>query len=130
MAFALWPRPCRNCCGAKRQPGCISNLTRCSRPYVRGGKDLDSDASDDLKLEDLGKNGGGLACAAVVLLMRVMGSNGRRLDFLGLTGTMLGNGKARLLADALNALLPAIRQPRPRPSSSYRSLCPKRCGAS
>ncbi len=33
---------------------------------------------------------GGLACAAVVHLVRVMRSNGRRLDFLGLTGTMLG----------------------------------------
>ncbi len=33
-----------------------------------------------------------------------MRSNGRRLDLLSLTGTMLGNGEARLLADALNAL--------------------------
>ena len=33
-----------------------------------------------------------------------MRSNGRRLDFLGLTGTMLGDGEARSLADALNAL--------------------------
>ncbi len=33
-----------------------------------------------------------------------MRSNGRRLDFLGLTGNMLGDGEARLLADALNAL--------------------------
>ena len=47
---------------------------------------------------------GGLACAAVVHLVRVMRSNGRRLDFLGLTGTMLGDGEARSLADALNAL--------------------------
>ncbi len=47
---------------------------------------------------------GGLACAAVVHLVRVMRSNGRRLDFLGLTGTMLGDWEARLLADALNAL--------------------------
>ena len=47
---------------------------------------------------------GGLACAALVHLVRVMRSNGRRLDFLGLTGTMLGDGEARLLADALNAL--------------------------
>jgi len=47
---------------------------------------------------------GGLACAAIVHLVRVMRSNGRRLDFLGLTGTMLGDGEARLLADALNAL--------------------------
>ena len=46
----------------------------------------------------------GLACAALVHLVRVMRSNGRRLDFLGLTGTMLGDGEARLLADALNAL--------------------------
>ena len=41
---------------------------------------------------------------ALVHLVRVMRSNGRRLDFLGLTGTMLGDGEARLLADALNAL--------------------------
>jgi hypothetical protein len=47
---------------------------------------------------------GGLACGAIVHLVRVMPSNGRRHDFLGLTGTMLGNGEARLLADALNAL--------------------------
>jgi hypothetical protein len=47
---------------------------------------------------------GGLAFAAVVHLVRVMRSNGRRLDFLGLTGTMLGDGEARLLADSLNAL--------------------------
>ncbi len=49
---------------------------------------------------------GGLACAAIVHLVRVMRSNGRRLDFLpvGLTGTMLSDGEARLLADALNAL--------------------------
>jgi hypothetical protein len=33
-----------------------------------------------------------------------MRSNGRRLDFLGLTGTMHGDGEARLLADALDAL--------------------------
>ncbi len=46
----------------------------------------------------------GLACAAIVHLVRVMRSNGRRLDFLGLTGTLLGDGEARLLADALNAL--------------------------
>jgi hypothetical protein len=44
------------------------------------------------------------ACAAVVHLVRVMRSNGRRLDFLGLTGTMLGDGETRSLADALNAL--------------------------
>ncbi len=47
---------------------------------------------------------GGLACAAIVHLERVMHSNGRRHDFLGLTGTMLCDGEARLLADALNAL--------------------------
>ena len=47
---------------------------------------------------------GGLACAALVHLVRVMRSNCRRLDFLGLTGTMLGDGEARLLADALNDL--------------------------
>lgn len=47
---------------------------------------------------------GGLAFAAVVSLVRVMRSDGRRLDFLGLTGSMLSDGEARLLADALNAL--------------------------
>ena len=46
---------------------------------------------------------GGLAFAAVVSLVRVMRSD-RRLDFLGLTGSMLSDGEARLLADALNAL--------------------------
>ena len=44
------------------------------------------------------------ACAAVVHLVREMRSKGRRLDFLGLTGTMLGDGETRSLADALNAL--------------------------
>ena len=47
---------------------------------------------------------GGLACAAVMNLVRVMRSDGSRIDFLGLTGSMLGDGEARLLADALNAL--------------------------
>ena len=47
---------------------------------------------------------GGLACAAIVHLVRVMRSHGRRLDFLGLSGTMIGEGEARSLADALNAL--------------------------
>ncbi len=47
------------------------------------------------------------ACAAVVHLVRVMRSNGSRLNFLGLTGTMLGEGETRSLADALNACLPA-----------------------
>jgi hypothetical protein len=47
---------------------------------------------------------GGLAFAAVVSLVRVMRSDGRRLDFLGLTGSMLSDGEACLLADALNAL--------------------------
>ncbi len=46
----------------------------------------------------------GLACAAIVHRVRVMRSNGRRLDLLSLTGTMLGDGEARLLADPLNAL--------------------------
>jgi hypothetical protein len=35
MAFALWSRPCsNNGCDIKRQPGCTSTLTRCSRHYV------------------------------------------------------------------------------------------------
>ncbi len=38
---------------------------------------------------------GGLACAAVVHLVCVMRSNGSRLDFLALTGPMLGDGQAR-----------------------------------
>ena len=37
---------------------------------------------------------GGLACAAIVHLVRVMRSNGRPLVFLGLSGTMLGEGEA------------------------------------
>ncbi len=40
MAFALWPRPCSAGCGVRKQPGCTSNLTRCSRQYVRGGEKL------------------------------------------------------------------------------------------
>ena len=40
MTFILWSRSCINCCGVKRQPGHVSSLTRCSRHYVRGGKEL------------------------------------------------------------------------------------------
>ena len=47
---------------------------------------------------------GGLALAAVVRLVSAMRSSGRRLDFLGLTGTMLSDEAARLLAGALNTL--------------------------
>ena len=42
--------------------------------------------------------------AAVVRLVSSMRSSGRRLDFLGLTGTMLGDEAASLIADALNPL--------------------------
>ena len=56
---------------------------------------------------------GGLAFAAVVSLVRVMSSDGRRLDFLGLTGSMLSYGEARLLADALNALPARKHGPQP-----------------
>ena len=47
---------------------------------------------------------GGLALAAIVRLVRSMRSGGRRLDFLGLTGTMLGDEAASLIAGALNTL--------------------------
>ena len=47
---------------------------------------------------------GGLALAAIVRLVRSMRSGGRRLDFLVLTGTMLGDEAASLIAGALNTL--------------------------
>ena len=52
----------------------------------------------------LGVLGGGLAWAAVVRLVCAMRSGGRRLDFLGLTGTMLSDGDAGWLAGAINSL--------------------------
>ena len=42
--------------------------------------------------------------AAVVRLVSSMRSSGRRLDFLDLTATMLGDEAASLIADALNPL--------------------------
>ena len=45
-----------------------------------------------------------MAWAAVVRLVRAMRSGGRRLDFLGLTGTMLSDADASWLAGALNSL--------------------------
>ena len=50
--------------------------------------------------------GGGLAWpgAAVVRLLRAMRSGGRRLNFLGLTGTMLSDGDAGWLAGAIDSL--------------------------
>ena len=45
-----------------------------------------------------------MAWAAVVRLLRAMRSGGRRLNFLGLTGTMLSDGDAGWLAGATNFL--------------------------
>ena len=41
---------------------------------------------------------------ALVHLIRAMRTGGRRLDFLGLTGTMLSDGAASMIAGALNTL--------------------------
>ena len=46
----------------------------------------------------------GRAFRAVVRLVRAMRDNGRRIDFIGLTGTMLSNDDASTLASALNSL--------------------------
>jgi hypothetical protein len=40
----------------------------------------------------------------VVRLVRAMRDNGRRINFIGLTGTMLSNDDASALASALNSL--------------------------
>ena len=49
----------------------------------------------------------GRAFRAVVRLVRAMRDNGRRIDFIGLTGTMLSNDDASALASALNSLADA-----------------------
>ena len=41
---------------------------------------------------------------AVVKLVRAMCDNGRRINFIGLTGTMLSNDDASALASGLNSL--------------------------
>ena len=46
----------------------------------------------------------GRAFSAVVKLVRAMRNNGRRINFIGLTGTMLSNQDASELASALNSL--------------------------
>ena len=46
----------------------------------------------------------GQAFRAVVNLVRAMRDNGRRINFIGLTGTMLSNDDASALAAALNSL--------------------------
>ena len=46
----------------------------------------------------------GQAFRAVVKLVRAMRDNGRRINFIGLTGTMLSNDDASALAAALNSL--------------------------
>jgi hypothetical protein len=46
----------------------------------------------------------GQAFRAVVKLVRSMRDNGRRINFIGLTGTMLSNDDASALASALNSL--------------------------
>jgi hypothetical protein len=46
----------------------------------------------------------GQAFRAVVKLVRSMRNNGRRINFIGLTGTMLSNDDASALASALNSL--------------------------
>ena len=46
----------------------------------------------------------GRAFRAVVKLVRAMRNNGRRINFIGLTGTMLSNQDASELASALNSL--------------------------
>ena len=49
----------------------------------------------------------GRAFRAVVRLVRAMRDNGRRINFIGLTGTMLSNDDASALASALNSLADA-----------------------
>ena len=51
MAYALRPRPCRNGCGVERQQGRVSDPTKCSRPYVRGGDKLPFE-DDNFSLTD------------------------------------------------------------------------------
>ena len=46
----------------------------------------------------------GAAFRAVVRLVRAMRDNGRRINFIGLTGTMISNEDASALASALNSL--------------------------
>jgi hypothetical protein len=46
----------------------------------------------------------GQAFRAVVKLVRAMRNNGRRIKFIGLTGTMLSDDDASALASALNSL--------------------------
>ena len=46
----------------------------------------------------------GRAFRAVVRMVRAMRDNGRRINFIGLTGTMLSNDDASALASALNSL--------------------------
>ena len=46
----------------------------------------------------------GRAFCAVVRLVRVRRDNGRRINFIGLTGTMLSNDDASALASALDSL--------------------------
>ena len=46
----------------------------------------------------------GAAFRAVVRLVRAMRCNGRRINFIGLTGTMISNENALALASALNSL--------------------------
>ena len=57
----------------------------------------------------------GRAFRAVVRLVRAMRDNGRRINFIGLTGTMISDDDASALADALNFLAdrdaaPAIQE--------------------
>ena len=46
----------------------------------------------------------GQAFRAVVKLVRAMRDNGRRINFIGLAGTMISNDDASALAAALNSL--------------------------
>ena len=46
----------------------------------------------------------GQVVRAVVKLVRSMRNNGRRINFIGLTGTLLSNDDASALASALNSL--------------------------
>ena len=52
---------------------------------------------------------GGLALTALLRPIRTMRTDGRRLDFLGLMGTMLSDGAVSMIAGALNT--PQARDP-------------------
>ena len=75
--------------------------------YVVATTDLLSSLNANLHLSLQGTSLGtmeGQTFRAVVKLVRAMCDNGRRINFIGLTGTMLSNDDASALASGLNSL--------------------------